>query len=198
MPHGRAGPTRQVGGCGAPSADIGPWRTATIDTSFRSACAPLSGTSRCSARQGFPAGLPVGPGAAPTGRKNREKIPRRSLKWTYWHTQGTSRSLQERLARYPNNCYICELQDEFHFVKVQDDSTYESTCLRQRPRARGSRRMQPAGQSYPGRGGEGVRPPQRSRSRRPRRPTGSTGRSTRTASSSPSCGTIPPHSRPPS
>ena len=35
MPHGRAGPTRQVGGCGAPIADIGQWRTATIDTKRR-------------------------------------------------------------------------------------------------------------------------------------------------------------------
>ncbi len=74
-------------------------------------CAPVwqRAATGLPARQGFPAGLPVGPGAAPTGRKNREKIPRRSLKWTYGHTQGTSRSLQERLARYPNNCYICEL-----------------------------------------------------------------------------------------
>ena len=106
MPHGRTGSTRQVGGCGAPIADIGQWRTATIDTkrrkvlpvrlfgdgqrrgsqrdrAFRSACAPLSGTSRCSVRQGSPAGLPVGPGVVPTGRKNREKLPHRSLKWTY-------------------------------------------------------------------------------------------------------------------
>lgn len=43
-------------------------------------------------RQGFPAGLPVGPGAVPTGGKNRGKLPHRSLKWTYGHTPGTGRS----------------------------------------------------------------------------------------------------------
>ena len=40
----------------------------------------------------LPAGLPVGPGAVPTGRKNRGKLPHRSLKWTYGNSCRSCRS----------------------------------------------------------------------------------------------------------
>lgn len=38
MPHGKPGSTRQNEGRRAPQADIGTWRTATIDTKRRNGC----------------------------------------------------------------------------------------------------------------------------------------------------------------